>query len=191
MTELNHLITDGRSHKEFSHTPIPESLIHQLWELTALAPTANNSCPLRVVFAHSADAMEHLAKAAHGYNAERVKTAPAAAILAYDLKFYDQFKVLAPHMSQPPAHASWPPERVERMALMNANIQAGFFILTARSLGLDCGPMGGFEADAIASHFFDDPNWRFNFVVLLGAGQADALYPRAPRPSFDTACRIV
>ncbi len=190
MTELNHLITDGRSHKEFSHTPIPESLIHQLWELTALAPTANNSCPLRVVFAHSADAMEHLAKAAHGYNADRVKTAPAAAILAYDLKFYDQFKVLAPHMSQPPAHASWPPERVERMALMNANIQAGFFILTARSLGLDCGPMGGLRRMPL-HRIFGQTGGLTSPSCFWGAGQADALYPRAPRPSFDTACRIV
>lgn len=191
MTELTHWITDGRSHKQFDDTPIPTALITQLWELTALAPTANNSCPLRVVFTQSKEAMATLAQAAHGYNADRVKSAPAAAILAYDLRFYTQFNILAPHMNQPPAHASWPPERVERMALMNANIQAGFFILAARSLGLDCGPMGGFDAEAIESHFFDDANWRFNFVVLLGKGQPEALYPRAPRLGFETACRLV
>ena len=190
MTEFATQFTEGRSHKKFNGQSVPRETLERLWELTALAPTANNSNPLRVVFAQTQDAMEALAASAHGYNLERVQSAGAAAILAYDLRFFDQFQTLAPHMQQPPAQASWPAERIERMALVNANLQAGFFILAARTLGLDCGPMGGFEADQIEAEFFDEPNWRFNFVVLLGKGDPDALYPRAPRLDFSTACRL-
>jgi len=191
MPTLDSIFLEGRSHKRFGDEPVPEHLLRSLWERAALAPTANNCCPLRVVFVHSASEMEVLANMAHGYNVERVKTAPAAAILAYDLDYYRQFQHLAPHMQQPPAQAEWPTERLERVALMNANIQAGFLIAAARALGLDCGPMGGFEADQIESHFFTDPHWRFNFVVLLGQGDPEALRPRAPRLSFETGCRLV
>lgn len=191
MATLEQLLTEGRSYKTYHPTEVPLETLNTLWTQTALAPTANNCGPLRVVFATTAEAIETLAQCAHGYNADRVKTAPAAAILAYDLAFYEQFPTLAPHIAQPAPQASWSIEQRATMALRNANLQAGFMILAARNLGLDCGPMGGFDETAIAEHFFTDPNWRFNFVILLGQGDPEALYPRAARLDFDTACRVV
>ena len=191
MQSLDQLIQTGRSFKTYFDEPVSEETLKTLWQLTALAPTANNCSPLRVVFATSEDAMARLSETAHGYNLERVQSAPAAAILAYDLNFYEHFTTLAPHLKQPPSQASWSTEQKEAMALKNANIQAGFFILAARHLGLDCGPMGGFEASDVERVFFDNPNWRFNFVVLLGRGNPESLYPRADRLPFETACRLV
>lgn len=184
------LFLDARSHKKFKTTPVATETLESIYALTKLAPTANNCCPLRIVFVTSDEGLNKLAETAHGYNKEKVETAQAAAILAYDLRFYDHFTTLAPHLKQPPAQAGWPSEQVEKMAITNANIQAGFFLVAARAHGLDCGPMAGFDGDVIASEFFTEASWRFNWVVLLGEGDPEALYPRGARLPFETACRF-
>ena len=155
-----------------------------------MAPTANNACPLRIVFVTSVQGMASLAETALGFNKEKTESAAAAAILGYDIKYFEHFPLLAPHMPQPSAHSDWSLERRERFALQNANIQAGFFIAAARGLGLDCGPMAGFDAQEIESRFFDHPHWRYNFVVLLGTANPSTLKPRASRLDIKTACRF-
>ncbi len=185
------LFLDARSHKKFKDTPVSLDTLQSVYELTKMAPTANNCCPLRIVFVTSKGGLSTLAASAHGYNKEKVETAPAAAILAYDMRFYDHFAKLAPHLSQPPSQAQWPEDRIEKTAITSANIQAGFFLIAARAHGLDCGPMAGFDAEPIEQAFFDVPSWRFGWVVLLGEGDPDALYPRADRLAFETACKVV
>ena len=185
------IFTEARSHKKFDGRALSSDDMRAIYELTKLAPTANNSCPLRIVFVHTTESMERLASCALDFNQDKTKTAGSAAILAYDLDFYNQFHHLAPHMKQPVAHASWPIERIERYALANANLQAGFLIAAARALGFDCGPMGGFDVPAVESQFFSEKSWRFSCVVLLGYGDPSALHPRAPRLDFEDACRII
>jgi nitroreductase len=165
------IFTEARSHKKFDGKALSSDDMRAIYELTKLAPTANNSCPLRIVFVNTIESMERLAACA--------------------LDFYTRFHYLAPHMKQPVAHASWPVERIERYALANANLQAGFLIAAARALGFDCGPMGGFDAPAVESQFFDEKSWRFSCVILLGHGDPSAIHPRAPRLDFDDACRII
>lgn len=190
MPSINHIFNEARSHKTYSATPVERSQLEELYRLTRMSPTANNSCPLRIVFITSKQGMVSLAEAALGFNKEKTESASAAAILGYDINYFEHFSLLAPHMSQPSAHSDWPIEKRERFALQNANIQAGFFIVAARSLGLDCGPMAGFDAKQIESRFFDHPNWRYNFVVLLGKAELDSLKPRASRLDIETACRF-
>jgi nitroreductase len=185
------IFTEARSHKKFDGKALSSDDMRAIYELTKLAPTANNSCPLRIVFVNTIESMGRLASCALDFNQEKTRTAGSAAILAYDLDFYTRFHYLAPHMKQPVAHASWPVERIERYALANANLQAGFLIAAARALGFDCGPMGGFDAPAVESQFFDEKSWRFSCVILLGHGDPSAIHPRAPRLDFDDACRII
>ena len=184
------IFTEARSHKQFDGQCLAMEDLHSIYDLAKFAPTANNSCPLRIVFTHSPDSIERLASCALDFNQEKTRSAGTAAILAYDLDFYTQFPTLAPHMKQPPSHASWPDEQLERYALANANLQVGFFIAAARALGFDCGPIGGFDSQAVETTFFDNPRWRFNCVVLLGKGDPSRLHPRAARLTFDEACRI-
>ncbi|MBU24958.1 MAG: malonic semialdehyde reductase [Gammaproteobacteria bacterium] len=184
------IFTEARSHKKFGGDNLSETDLRAIYELAKLAPTANNSCPLRVVFVNSAESMEQLARCALDFNQEKTRTAGSAAILAYDMDFHTHFATLAPHMKQPTVHSEWPIDRLERFALANANLQAGFMIAATRALGFDCGPMGGFDTAAVKSKFFGDTRWVFNCVVLLGHGDHSALRPRGPRLAFEDACRI-
>jgi len=185
------LFTEARSHKQFDGKALSDDDLQAIYELSKFAPTANNSCPLRIVFVNTIESMQRLASCALDFNQDKTKTAGSAAILAYDLDFHHEFAYLAPHMKQPTAHASWPIDRIERYAIANANLQAGFFIVAARALGFDCGPMGGFAVNAVESKFFNGTRWKFNCVVLLGRGDHSALHPRAPRLAFEQACRII
>ena len=185
------IFTSARSHKKFDGRPLTTDQLRSIYELAKYAPTANNSCPLRIIFVNTSDSMARLAECAMDFNQERTRSAGSAAILAYDIAFYEEFTTLAPHMKQPTAHASWPAERIERYALANANLQAGFLIAASRALGFDCGPMGGFDAPAVESEFFHETSWRFSCVILLGRGDPSALHPRAPRLEFEDACRVI
>lgn len=184
------IFTNARSHKKFDGDQLSEKDIKAIYELAKLAPTANNSCPLRIVFVNTVESIERLAKCALDFNQEKTRTAGTAAILAYDLDFHTKFTTLAPHMKQPTAHSGWAADRLEKYALANANLQIGFLITAARALGFDCGPMGGFDSAAVESQFFGDTRWKFNCVVLLGRGDNSALHPRAPRLAFEDACRV-
>jgi len=112
-------------------------------------------------------------------------------IIAYDTKFYDQYPKLAPHMPSPPNEASLPDAALERIALRNSSLQAGFVMVAARSLGLDCGPMSGFKNEIIDDLFYAGTNWRSNFIINLGHGNGESIRPRAARLEFDEACEIV
>jgi 3-hydroxypropanoate dehydrogenase len=185
------LFTEARSHKQFDGKALSDDDLEAIYELSKFAPTANNSCPLRIVFVNTIESMSGshpVLSTSIRKKLEPRDPPPSWPMISISIT---NFHYLAPHMKQPTAHASWPIDRIERYAIANANLQAGFFIAAARALGFDCGPMGGFDVNAVESKFFDGTRWKFNCVVLLGRGDHSALHPRAPRLSFEQACRII
>ena len=139
----------------------------------------------------SPEGKERVLKASNPGNVEKIASAPVTMIIAYDTKFYDQYPKLAPHMPSPPNEASLPDAALERIALRNSSLQAGFVMVAARSLGLDCGPMSGFKNEIIDDLFYAGTNWRSNFIINLGHGNGESIRPRAARLDFDEACEIV
>jgi 3-hydroxypropanoate dehydrogenase len=203
---LNALFRQARTHTAWLDRPVEPELLHQLYALMKWGPTSANSCPARILFLTSVQAKERLKPALSPGNVGKTMKAPVTAILAFDLKFYDQMSRLAPQM--PGARdmfAKQPPETVATAALRNGSLQGGYFILAARSLGLDCGPMSGFDNAKVDQEFFPEParpieaGGKFiesgaiksNFLCNLGYGDAAELRPRAARLEFNEACQIL
>jgi 3-hydroxypropanoate dehydrogenase len=190
--ELALLFTAARTHYAWLPTPVGDDLLQRVYELARWAPTGGNSNPLRIVFVKSAEAKERLRPALPPPNVDKMMTAPATAILAYDVAWYDRLPELAPF--RPGAREqilAMPAERRERLSVMNADLQAGYLILAARAHGLDCGPMGGFDPPKVDAEFFPDGAWRTVLLLNLGYGDPAKTQPRMPRLEFATACRIV
>lgn len=179
-----------RSARTFSHwqpTPVAVETLRALYELMKWGPTSANSCPLRIVFVTSAEAKALLLPAMSAGNVEKTRTAPVTAILAQDMAFYDRLPQLYPHADA----RSWYAGReaaIAETAMRNSSLQAGYFIMAARAVGLDCGPMSGFDADTVNAAFLSGTTWRVNFVCNLGYGERASLHPRLPRLTFDEAC---
>jgi 3-hydroxypropanoate dehydrogenase len=187
---LDQLLRHARTHNAWLDQPVPEALLHELYDLMKWGPTSANCSPLRIVFVKSPAAKEKLLACMNPGNVAKTRQAPVSAVLAMDLQFYDELPRLFPHA--PDAH-SWFAGKatvIESTAFRNSSLQGGYFILAARALGLDCGPMSGFDADKLNAAFFPDHRWRVNFVCNLGYGDPAGLYARAPRLPFDEACRI-
>jgi 3-hydroxypropanoate dehydrogenase len=155
-----------------------------------LAPTSANSQPMRVVFVTSASAKDRLKPALAPQNVEKTMTAPVTAIVAHDLEFYEQLPKLLPHVDARTWFAQRPHDQIERAAFQGSSMQGAYLILAARALGLDAGPIGGFDSAKVDAAFFPDGKWRSNFLVNLGYGDPAGLFPRNPRLEFDEACRI-
>jgi 3-hydroxypropanoate dehydrogenase len=179
-----------RSARTFSHwqpTPVAVDTLRALYDLMKWGPTSANSCPLRIVFVTSPEAKAQLLTAMSAGNVEKTRTAPVTAILAQDMAFYDRLPQLYPHADA----RSWYAGReaaIAEAAMRNSSLQAGYFIMAARAVGLDCGPMSGFDADKVNAAFLSGTTWRVNFVCNLGYGDRAALHPRLPRLTFDEAC---
>ena len=188
---LGQLFLDARTYARWVDAPVDEALLRELYGLARFAPTSANSNPMRVVFVTSRDAKERLKPALAPQNVEKTMTAPVTAIIAHDLAFYDHLPALMPHVDARSWFASRPPEQIERAAFQGSSMQGAYFILAARALGLDAGPIGGFDGAKVDAAFFPDGAWRSNFLVNLGYGDREGLYSRNPRLDFDEACRIV
>ncbi|WP_454763527.1 malonic semialdehyde reductase [Cupriavidus campinensis] len=187
---LAQLFTEARTHNAWQDKHVDDALLHQIYEAMKFGPTAANSSPARIVFVKSAAEKARLVACVSPGNVEKTRSAPVTAIIAFDNNFHDQLPKLFPHADARSWYAG-NAEKIARDALMNGSLQGGYFILAARALGLDCGPMGGFDAAKVNAAFFPDGKWSVNFLVNLGYGDAAQLYPRNPRLSFDEACRIV
>lgn len=185
------LFTQARTHKFFSDKPVPESLLHEIYETAKYAPTASNTCPMRLVFVQSAVEKEKLASLVMPGNVDKVASAPVVVIVAYDMAFYEALKTLSPHMPYPSKHASSSEAELEEIALSNSSIQAGFLILAARSLGLDCGPMSGYRKAELDQAFFKGSTLRSNFIMCLGYGSGENMKPRGARLTFDACCKVL
>ena len=187
---LDTLFLTARSTRDRQDRQVPEPLLKQLYALMRMGPTAANCQPTRIVFVTSAAARQRLLPLMDAGNREPTKQAPVTAIVGYDLRFYEQLSKVYAH--QPDA-ASWfngSPAVAREAALRNGSLQGGYFIVAARALGLDCGPMGGFDAAAVAQAFFPGRPVEVNFLCNLGYGKRGP-HPRLPRLAFDEACVIV
>lgn len=188
---LAQLFTDARTHNAWRDEPVSAELLHQLHEQAKWGPTSMNCCPLRVRFVTSAAARARLLPLMADSNRAKTAAAPAIAILARDVDFHEQLPLLAPHMVGARERFAANLAQREAMSTLNAGLQIGYFILAARALGLDCGPMGGFDAAAVDAEFFAGTAIRSMVVCNLGHGDAAGLRPRAPRLPFETACEIL
>ena len=189
---LNTLWRQARSHNGWLPVPVGDDRLRQLYELVKWGPTSANCSPMRIVFVRSEAARERLRPLLSPGNVEKTMSAPVTAIIGFDLDFHRQLPRLFPHSpgirdafagADKAAHA-------ERTAFRNGSLQAGYFILAARALGLDCGPMSGFDAPAVDQAFWRGTSVRTNLLCNLGHGDPAKLFDRHPRLEFDEACSL-
>ena len=184
------LFDDARTHNGFTAEPVSELQLRRIYDLMKWAPTSANSSPARIVFVASAEAKAKLLECVSPGNVEKTRSAPVTAILGMDMAFHDKLPQLFPHADA----RSWfvgKQEFIDTTAFRNASIQGGYFILAARAVGLDCGPMSGFDHAKIDEAFWSGTTVRTNFIVNLGKGDASKLFARSPRLTFEQACKIV
>ena len=187
---LDQLFCNARSHNGWLLKEVPDGLLHELHDVMKWGPTSANCWPLRVVFVKSADARQRLLSCVIEGNLDKVKAAPVTAIIGMDMAFYDMLPRLFPHTDA----RAWfvgNQELVNTTAMRNSSLQGAYFMLAARALGLDCGPMSGFDNNKVDVEFFPGSMVRSNFICSLGYGDAAKLHPRSPRPEFGEVHRIV
>ncbi len=183
------LFTEARTHNAWQAKPVPDSLLHEVVELMRWAPTSANCSPARFVFVKSPEAKARLRPLLMEGNVEKTMAAPVTAIIGHDLEFHEHLPKLFPHADA----KSWfvgKDQFIKTSAFRNGTLQGAYFILAARALGLDCGPMSGFDNAGVDAAFFSGTQIQSNFLVNLGYGDPAGLFPRSPRFSFDDIARI-
>ena len=183
------LFREARTHRHWQDKPVSDVILEAIYDLAKMGPTSANCSPMRVVYLRSAAAKERLKPALDKGNVGKTMAAPVTAIVAHDLAFGDQMTTLNPRVDAV-AWLGGKDDLVFETAFRNGSLQGGYFILAARALGLDCGPMSGFDNAAVDQEFFAHSAWRSNFLCNLGYGEPDRLHPRHGRLAFDDACRI-
>ncbi|MDD9876584.1 MAG: malonic semialdehyde reductase [Magnetovibrio sp.] len=186
---LDRLFNDARTHNDWLEKPVSEALLREVWDLTKMAPTSANCSPARIVFVTSAEAKERLRPCLAEGNVAKTMSAPATAIIGHDMEFHERLPELFPHTDA----RSWfagNDQLIAATAVRNGTLQGGYFILAARAVGLDCGPMSGFDNGAVDAEFFAGTQIKSNFLCNLGFGDASTLFPRSPRFDFEDACRV-
>jgi len=184
---LDQLFLEARTHSYWSDAAVSDEQLQRLYALTRMGPTSANCSPARFVFVRSAEGKERLRPCLSSGNLEKTLAAPVTVIVAYDKQFFDALPQLFPHADA----RSWftsSPAFAEQTALRNSSLQAAYLILAARSLGLDAGPMSGFDAKKLDAAFFADGQWTANLLINLGHGLPEKLHPRLPRLDFADAC---
>ena len=187
---LDQLFRTARTHNAWQPRDVPDDLLRQLVDLFKMAPTSANCSPARVVFVKSVAAKARLKPHLMQGNVDKTMQAPVTAILGTDYRFYDHLPMLFPHADA----KSWftgDKAFADLSAFRNSSLQGGYFILAARSLGLDCGPMSGFDNNAVDREFFADTEVKSNFLCNLGYGDSSGLQARSPRFAFDDMARII
>ncbi len=187
---LDQLFNAARTHSKWLNKSVEPALLHRLYDLLKMAPTSANCSPARIVFVTSPEAKARLAPALDDGNRAKTIAAPVTAIIGYDLQFYDRLDFLFPHTDA----RSWfagNDAKIQTTAFRNGSLQGAYLILAARALGLDCGPMSGFNNAMVDAEFFAGTAIKSNFLCNLGYGDASALHARSPRLPFDQACSIV
>lgn len=188
-TALKQLFVDARTHSHWQSRPVPDAVLRSLYEMLRYAPTSANCSPARFVFVRSAEGKARLKPCLAAGNVDKTMAAPVTAIVAHDSQFTELLPRLYPHADARSWFAGNQP-LTDITAFRNGTLQGGYLILAARALGLDCGPMSGFDNAALDAEFFPDGRWKSNFLVNLGFGEAGRLHERSPRLTFDDACRL-
>jgi 3-hydroxypropanoate dehydrogenase len=184
---LRQIFLDARTLRAWQPQEVPDSLLRELTELMLLGPTASNSLPARIVFVKSAAAKERLKPHLDAGNIARTMSAPVTAIIGYDLKF----PIRRPRGHKPLSGLVNKPEQTETSGLRNSSLQGAYLIIAARTLGLDSGPMSGFDNAGVDAEFFAGTDIRSNFLCNLGYGDRTGLSPRGPRFAFDEIASIL
>lgn len=187
---LAQLFTEARTHNAFSSKPVPDALLREAVDLAKMGPTAANQQPLRVVFLRSQAAKERLKPALSPGNLDKTMAAPVTAITAYDVEFYEHLPFLFPH-ADAKAWFAGKPDIAGRSAFQNGTLQVAYLILALRALGLDAGPMAGFDAAKLDAEFFPDGKVKSNVLINIGYGDDAKLFPRSPRFAFDQMAQIL
>ncbi len=180
---LDQLFRTARTYNGYLNKPVSEAQLHAIWELMKYGPTSANCLPARIIWCTSTEAKEKLAALTMPANGEKILKAPVTAIIGMDMEFYEQLPELFPHTDA----RSWfvgNAELIEKTAFRNSSLQGGYFILAARALGLDTGPMSGFNNQAVDEAFFAGTSIKSNFISTLGYGDPESIFGRSPRPEF-------
>ena len=188
---LDLVFRDARTHTVWRDQPVDDAMLMRIYDLAKMGPTSANMCPMRIVFVRSREAKEKLKPALAPGNVDKTMAAPVTAIIGMDVRFYERLPKLYPHADARAWFKDLPADVLEYVALRNSSLQGAYLILAARSLGLDCGPMSGFDNAAVDAAFFAGTTVKSNFLCNLGHGDASKLYPRAPRLGFEEACQVV
>lgn len=189
---LDQMFRDARTYYAWQDKPVSEATLRALFDLMKMGPTSANSSPARLIFVTTPEGKEKLKPHLMSGNVEKTMTAPVTAIIGYDLAFYERYDFLHPH--DPAGPRSWvegKPDAIEKTAFQNGTLQGAYLMMAARALGLDCGPMAGFDNAGVEKAFFPDGKIKANFLCNLGYGDPDSLFPRLPRFAFDDVCAIV
>lgn len=188
---MGQLFTEARTFPAWLPKGVSDQTLREIYDLMKWGPTSANCCPARIVFVRSGPEKENLISCLAAGNVDKVKAAPVTAIVAADALFYDQIPKLFPAAAQFREHFASDKTLAETTAFRNSSLQGAYFILAARAVGLDCGPMSGFDNQRLDDVFFAGTAWKSNFICNLGHGDRSKLYPRSPRLAFEEACRIV
>ena len=184
------LFNDARTYNNWQDKEVADDVIRGVFDLLKMAPTGANCCPARFKFVKSDEAKAALKPHLMEGNVEKTMAAPATVIIAFDLKFYEQLPKLFPHADA----RSWyvgNEALAKETAMLNGTLQGAYFIMAARTMGLDCGPMAGFDKGGVKDAFFKDEDVAIGFLCNIGYGDPEGLYPRSPRFDFDDVCQIL
>ena len=188
---LDLIFRKARTHNVWLDKPVDDALLAQVYDLAKMGPTSANMCPMRIVFVKSKAAKEKLKPALDAGNVDKTMAAPVTAIIGMDIRFYEQLPKLFQHADAKAWFKDLPESVLEYTALRNSSLQGAYFMLAARSLGLDCGPVSGFDNAKVDAAFFAGTKVKSNFLCNLGHGDAAKLFPRSPRLDFAEACQVV
>jgi len=188
---LDQIFRGARTQNGFLDQPVADAQLHELYELLKWAPTSNNCSPARFVFLRTREAKERLRPALSPGNVEKTLSAPVTAIIATDEAFFEKLPQLLPHNPRAIDLYRSNPSLAESTALRNATLQGAYLLIAARAIGLDCGPMSGFDNAKVDAEFFAGTSVRSNFLCNLGVGDPAKLFPRSPRLIFEEACRLL
>jgi 3-hydroxypropanoate dehydrogenase len=188
--DLDLIFRNARTHNVWLDRAVEDALLRKVYDLARMGPTSANMCPMRIIFVKSKEAKERLKPALDAGNVDKTMKAPVTAIIAMDIRFYEKLPKLFPHADAKAWFKDLPEDVLEYTALRNGSLQGAYFMLAARSLGLDCGPMSGFNNAKVDAAFFAGTTIKSNFLCNLGHGDASKLYPRSPRLEFEEACQF-
>jgi 3-hydroxypropanoate dehydrogenase len=187
---LDQLFREARTHSAWLSEPVPVELLRQAYQLARLGPTSANASPARFVFLTTPGAKARLQPALAPGNVEKTLAAPVTVIIAWDTEFHEKLPRLFPQFDMR-SYFVGNQALIDETAFRNSSLQAAYFILAARALGLDCGPMSGFDAGKLNAEFFPDGKWKVNVICNLGYGDAAMLFPRNPRLEFEEASAVL
>lgn len=189
-TTTERLFTEARTQNGYKPTAVPDATLRALYDLLKWGPTSANSSPARFLFVRSAEAKERLVACLNPGNVQKVKEAPVSAIIGMDMAFHDKLPFLFPH-TDARAWFAGNEAKIAETAFRNSSLQGGYLILAARALGLDCGPISGFDAAKVDAAFWAGTTVRTNFICTLGEGDPSRVFARSPRLPFEEACRLL